>query len=90
MNVINWTDIAQEDPEAQGTIFYPNGAKLESYALKVRDAAMISPDFAMNYPVGCYIIVEPMKSVNDNTLVIVKAGGTFNFRRKVPWSIHSC
>ncbi|WP_322805308.1 hypothetical protein SO574_23255 (plasmid) [Vibrio alfacsensis] len=82
VNILNWADIGKEDPEYQGTVYYPNGAKLESYALKVRDAAMISPDFAMNYPVGCFIVVDPMKSVNDNTLVIVKAGGTFHFRRK--------
>ncbi|MBD1559618.1 hypothetical protein HC752_21985 [Vibrio sp. S9_S30] len=80
--VLRWTDLDGDDPNAQGTVFYPNGTKIESYALKVRDASMISTDFLTNFPVGCHIIVEPMKSVNDDTLVIVKAGGAFHFRRK--------
>ncbi|KZX63848.1 hypothetical protein JC606_17885 [Vibrio sp. IB15] len=82
VSIRSWTDIGRENSAEHGTIFYPNGAKFESYALKVRDAAMISPDFTTNYPIGCFIIVEPMRSVNDDILVIVKAGGTFHFRRK--------
>lgn len=80
--VRNWSDIEAREPEAISTVYYPRGAKLDSYALKVRDASMISSDFFINYPVGCYLIVEPMRSVNDDTLVIVKAGGTYHFRRK--------
>ncbi|MYM61111.1 hypothetical protein GTG28_17930 [Vibrio sp. OCN044] len=82
VHILSWADIEKEQPDSQGSTFYPNGAKPESYALRVRDAAMISSDFAINYPIGCFIIVEPMKSASDNTLVIVKAGGTFHFRRK--------
>ncbi|AUI87555.1 hypothetical protein BS333_14140 [Vibrio azureus] len=80
--ILSWADIAKESPDPQGSVFYPNGTKMESYALKVRDAAMISNDFSINYPIGCYLIVEPMKTVNDDTLVIVKSGSTFHFRRK--------
>ena len=82
VNILSWIDIEKEQTDSQGSTFCPNSAGPESYALRARDAAMISSDFAINYPIGIFIIVEPMKSVNDNTLVIVKAVSTFNFRRK--------
>ncbi|EOC5887563.1 S24 family peptidase [Vibrio vulnificus] len=80
--IYGWADIGKDDPEPQGSVYYPKGAKIDAYALRVRDAAMISADLSLNYPVGDYIIVEPMQRVNDDSLVIVCVGGAHHFRRK--------
>ncbi|MBV7264336.1 hypothetical protein KCG43_20195 [Photobacterium sp. WH24] len=82
VRVLSWSEIEKDEAAPQGEVYYPKGAKLEAYALKVRDAAMISADFHTNFPIGCYVIVEPMKKVSDDTLVIVKSGGAYHFRRK--------
>lgn len=62
-------------------ITYANGATKTSFALEVKDAAMINEVGA--YPIGSFLIVEPARTAKDGELVIINKDGVISFRRMV-------